>query len=141
MDFGGQGRTVGARSAAEGMDRRFFIAARCGLYLLMGTVMACARVLGNGAPFGMALVACSGAGISGVFSLLGGLSSAQRWNFSKYSSMIATASCLSLLSGSAFAYAIQSAIGVSMWISSAFSLAAISSRSFFFGSVVMIHTA
>ena len=71
MDFGGQGRTVGARSAAEGMDRRFFIAARCGLYLLMGTVMACARVLGNGAPFGMALVACSGAGISGVFSLLG----------------------------------------------------------------------
>ena len=71
MDFGGQGRTVGARSAAEGVDYRFFIAARCGLYLLMGTVMACARVLGNGAPFGMALVACSGAGISGVFSLLG----------------------------------------------------------------------
>ena len=60
MDFGGQGRTVGARSAAEGVDRRFFIAARCGLYLLMGTVMACARVLGNGAPFGMALAAAVG---------------------------------------------------------------------------------
>ena len=71
MDLGGQGRTAGLRAAAGNMDRRFFIAARCGLYLLMGAVMACARVQSNGAPFGMAMVACSGAGLSGVFALLG----------------------------------------------------------------------
>lgn len=71
MDFGGQGRLAGLRGAAEGWDRRFFIAARCGLYGLMGAVMACARVLENGAPFGMAMVACSGAGLSGVCALLG----------------------------------------------------------------------
>ena len=47
------------------------MAARCALYALMGAVMACARVLDNGAPFGMAMVACSGAGLSGVFALTG----------------------------------------------------------------------
>ncbi len=71
MDFGGQGRTVGASGAAGGMDRRFFLAARCGLYMLMGAVMACARVLHGAAPFGMAMVACSGAGLSGVCALIG----------------------------------------------------------------------
>ena len=71
MDFGGQGRAARLHADSEGMDRRYFIAARCGLYLTMGAVMACARVLRNGAPFGMALVACSGAGLSGVFALLG----------------------------------------------------------------------
>ncbi|MBQ9686838.1 MAG: SpoIIE family protein phosphatase [Oscillospiraceae bacterium] len=50
---------------------RLLMAARCALYALMGAVMACARVLDNGAPFGMAMVACSGAGLSGVFALTG----------------------------------------------------------------------
>ena len=71
MDLGGQGKAAGLLSAAGGADRRFFIAARAGLYLLMGGVMACARVLSGGAPFGMAMVACSGAGLGGVFALLG----------------------------------------------------------------------
>ena len=71
MDLGGQGKAAGLRGAAEGMDRRFFLAGRAGLYLLMGGIMACARVLSGGAPFGMAMVACSGAGLSGVFALLG----------------------------------------------------------------------
>jgi stage II sporulation protein E len=71
MDLGGQGKAAGLRAAAEGMDRRFFLAGRAGLYLLMGGVMACARVLSGGAPFGMAMVACSGAGISGGFALIG----------------------------------------------------------------------
>ncbi len=71
MEFGGQGRAAGLRGAAGNLDRRFFIAARCALYLLMGAVMACARVLRGGAPFGMAMVACSGAGLSGVCALLG----------------------------------------------------------------------
>ncbi len=71
MDQGGQGRTAGLRAAAGNMDRRFFIAVRCLLYMLMGAVMACAKVLSGGAPFGMAMVACSGAGLGGVFALLG----------------------------------------------------------------------
>ena len=71
MDFGGQGKAAGLRAAAGSMDRRFFIAARCALYLLMGGTLAFARILSGGAPFGMAMVACSGAGLSGVFSLLG----------------------------------------------------------------------
>ena len=70
MDFGGQGRTA-PRFSAGNWDRRFFIAARCGVYLLMGAVMACARVGRSGAPFGMAMVACSGAGLSGAFALIG----------------------------------------------------------------------
>ena len=70
MDFGGQGRAADVRAAGSG-DRRFYLAARCGMYMLMGGVMACARVLGNGAPFGMAMVASSGAGLSGVCALLG----------------------------------------------------------------------
>ena len=71
MDFGGQGKAAGLRAAAGSMDRRFFIAARCALYLLMGGALAFARILSGGAPFGMAMVACSGAGLSGVFALLG----------------------------------------------------------------------
>ena len=40
MDFGDQGNTAGLRAAAGSMDKRFFIAARCGLYLLMGGALA-----------------------------------------------------------------------------------------------------
>ena len=71
MDFGGQEKAAGLRTAAGGIDRRFFIAARCGLYLLMGGGLAFARLLSGGAPFGMAMVACSGTSLSGVFALLG----------------------------------------------------------------------
>ena len=71
MDFDGQGRAAGLRAAAGSMDPRFFVAARCGLYFVMGGVMACARVLRSGAPFGMAMVASSGAGLSGVCALVG----------------------------------------------------------------------
>ena len=70
MDFGGQGRTADARAAGQG-DRRRLLAARCGLYLLLGAVMACAKVLRSSAPFGMAMVACSGAGLSGACALAG----------------------------------------------------------------------
>lgn len=53
------------------IDARFYIVFRCVIYMGMGMLMACARVLGDGAPLGMAMVACSGAGLSGVFALLG----------------------------------------------------------------------
>ncbi|MBR1456250.1 MAG: SpoIIE family protein phosphatase, partial [Oscillospiraceae bacterium] len=73
MAYGGQWRLAAIRSAAEAgrMDRRFLTAARCAIFLLLGMVMAGARVLGDRAPFGVAMVACSGAGLAGA-SALGG---------------------------------------------------------------------
>lgn len=41
------------------------------LYFALGFVMSGARVLGDGAPFGLAMVACAGAGINGVCCLVG----------------------------------------------------------------------
>ena len=71
MDFGGRERAAALPAGLFGGDRRFLIAGRSALYLLMGAVMASARVMKNGAPFGMAMVACSGPGLSGVFALTG----------------------------------------------------------------------
>ena len=73
MDFGGQEklRALKGGGALAQVDGRFLLAGRCGIYMGLGCVMACARVLENGAPFGMAMAACSGAGVSGVFALAG----------------------------------------------------------------------
>ncbi len=71
MDLGGQGRSALPGGKALFADRRFLLAARGALYLLMGAVMACARVQRSGAPFGMAMVACSGPGVSGACALAG----------------------------------------------------------------------
>lgn len=73
MAIGGQGKLAALRSAAavRKLDGRFLIAGRCGIYMLLGFMMSCARILENGAPFGMAMVACSGPGITGVFALAG----------------------------------------------------------------------
>ena len=71
MDLGGQDRSAALGGRRVTPDARLLLAARSGLYLLMGAVMACARVQRSGAPFGMAMVACSGAGVSGVFALAG----------------------------------------------------------------------
>ena len=73
MEFGGQGKLSALKGGAalKQLDGRFLLAGRCGIYMGLGLIMACARVLENGAPFGMAMVACSGAGISGVFALTG----------------------------------------------------------------------
>ncbi len=73
MALGGQGRLAELKSAVQlrGFDKRFLMAGRCGIYMLLGFVMSCARVLEGGAPFGMAMVACSGPGLSGVFALAG----------------------------------------------------------------------
>ena len=71
MDLGGQGRSAAGLPQAGALDARFLVAGRCALYLLLGMSLACARVFHNGAPFGMAMVACAGAGISGVFALIG----------------------------------------------------------------------
>lgn len=57
--------------APRRIDPRFYMAARCAVYMGLGMLMSCARVLSGGAPFGMAMVACSGAGLSGVCALCG----------------------------------------------------------------------
>ena len=72
MAMDGQGRLPALRpGGAQRMDRRLLIAGRCGLYFTLGLGMSFARVLGDGAPFGLALVACAGAGAAGVSALLG----------------------------------------------------------------------
>ena len=73
MAFGGLGRlaALAGASAPRKIDPRFYMAARCAVYMGLGMLMSCGRVLSGGAPFGMAMVACSGAGLSGVCALLG----------------------------------------------------------------------
>lgn len=73
MESGGQGRLAAIRDVLTGRvsDTRFVTAGRCIMFFLLGLVMSCARVLENGAPFGMAMVACSGSGVYGVFALSG----------------------------------------------------------------------
>ncbi len=73
MGIDGQGRVEGLKrpSVLETMDKRFLIALRCAIYMLLGFIMSCARVLGQGAPLGMAFVAASPPSLSGVFALLG----------------------------------------------------------------------
>ena len=73
MESGGQGRLAAIRDVLTGRvsDARFVTAGRCIMFFLLGLVMSCARVLENGAPFGMAMGACSGSGVYGVFALSG----------------------------------------------------------------------
>ncbi len=73
MESGGQGRLAAIRDVLTGRvsDARFVTVGRCIMFFLLGLVMSCARVLENGAPFGMAMVACSGPGVYGVFALTG----------------------------------------------------------------------
>ena len=72
MALGESGRPLSLQRAGSGkIDRRFFTAAHCGIYFTLGLALACARVLDNCAPFGMALVAAAGPGLSGVSALLG----------------------------------------------------------------------
>lgn len=52
-------------------DGRLALVLRGGAYMGLGLVMSCARVLEGGAPFGMAMVACAGPGLCGVFTLAG----------------------------------------------------------------------
>ena len=71
MNIAEQGRGTLVKRGVGSLDVRFLMALRCGLYMLMGLTMSWARVMDGGAPFGMAMVACSGPGVSGVFALCG----------------------------------------------------------------------
>ena len=66
-----QGRALDPQGARPGIDRRFYPAAHCGVYFTLGFAMACARAGATGAPFGIAMTAAAGPGLSGVAALLG----------------------------------------------------------------------
>ena len=66
-----QGRALDPQGARPGIDRRFYTAAHCGVYFTLGFAMACARAGATGAPFGIAMTAAAGPGLSGVAALLG----------------------------------------------------------------------
>lgn len=72
MDQGGRWipATVNGAEFRE-PDRRLALAIRSGAYMALGLIMSCSRVLEGGAPFGMAMVACAGPGLNGVFTLAG----------------------------------------------------------------------
>lgn len=73
MASGGMGRLSALRAAqaVKNVDPRFFMAARCCVYMGLGMLMASARFARSGAPMGIAMVACSGAGLTGAFALAG----------------------------------------------------------------------
>ena len=73
MELDGRGGLLFSKGRFFGrkFDTRFYIVFRCIIYMGLGMLMACARILKDGAPLGMAMVACSGAGLSGVSALLG----------------------------------------------------------------------
>ena len=71
MAVEGEKRLSLLRELEAGAGKQMRVAARWGLYFLLGFTMACARVLETGGPFGMALVACAGPGGAGVAALLG----------------------------------------------------------------------
>ena len=71
MAFDGSKRMGALQAAALNRGWQTRVIARWGLYFLLGFTMACARVLGTGGPFGMALVAASGSGGAGIAALAG----------------------------------------------------------------------
>lgn len=73
METGGQGRLAAlkTRPGTGKIDGRLFMAARCAVFLGLGMLMSSARVLEDGAPLGIAMVACAGAGLTGVCTLAG----------------------------------------------------------------------
>lgn len=71
MSFASEGRLGAFKAAAGKIDKRFLMALRCGIFTVLGFIMSCARVLQSSAPLGVAMVAASGPGLSGVFALIG----------------------------------------------------------------------
>ena len=71
MELGGQGSFAALKKTAggEGIDRRFIIAGRCAAYMAMGFVLSCARLMGGGAPLGMALTAAAAPSLAGILPL------------------------------------------------------------------------
>ncbi len=71
MAVEGEKRLSLLRELEAGAGKQMRVAARWGIFFLLGYTLSCARVLGTGGPFGMAFVACAGPGAAGVSALLG----------------------------------------------------------------------
>ncbi len=73
MDMGGSGRFAALKTAIEQqrLDRRMIGALHGAVFLALGLTLSCARVLDDGAPFGIAMTAAAGPGLAGVCTLLG----------------------------------------------------------------------
>ena len=70
MAVEGEKRLSLLRELEVGAGKQMRVAARWGIFFLLGYTLSCARVLGTGGPFGMAFVACAGPGAAGVSALL-----------------------------------------------------------------------
>ncbi len=73
MDMGGSGRFAALKTALERqrMDRRMIGTLHAAVFLALGLTLSSARVLDDGAPFGIAMTAAAGPGLAGVCTLLG----------------------------------------------------------------------
>ena len=73
MDVRGTGRFAALKTALgqRQLDRRMAGVLHGGVFLLLGLTLSSARVLNDGAPFGIAMTAAAGPGLAGVCTLLG----------------------------------------------------------------------
>ncbi len=73
MDMQGSGRFAALKSALaqKQPDRRLIGALHGAVFFLLGLTLSFARVLDDGAPFGIAMTAAAGPGLAGVCALLG----------------------------------------------------------------------
>ena len=71
MDMGGTGRFAALKTALgqKQPDRRMVGLLHGAVFLLLGLTLSSARVLDNGAPFGIAMTAAAGPGMAGVCAL------------------------------------------------------------------------
>lgn len=73
MDVQGTGRLSALKGTREGLklDRRALTVLHGLVFALLGLTLSCARVLDDGAPFGVAMAAAAGPGLAGVCALIG----------------------------------------------------------------------
>lgn len=73
MDMEGSGRFAALKTVLgqRAADRRVIGLLHGAVFFLLGLTLSCARVLDDGAPFGIAMTAAAGPGLAGVCALLG----------------------------------------------------------------------
>ena len=73
MDMGGSERFAALKTALgqKRLDKRMTAVLQGAVFTVLGLVLSTARVLDDGAPFGIAVTAAAGPGLAGVCTLLG----------------------------------------------------------------------
>ena len=73
MDMGGSERFAALKTALgqKRLDKRMTAVLQGAVFMVLGLVLSTARVLDDGAPFGIAVTAAAGPGLAGVCTLLG----------------------------------------------------------------------